>query len=186
MEVKNIRMIDLDFYKKYNEWYRYDFYKEKENLIYAHNLKIFDVVRIKHSLSHDIGYRDEIGIVCGLSVSHHVYVFAYNNKSCDFRACGFNEDELIKLNADMLQYKELFIHMKEYLRRNYFNISTQFFKECWLKYRQGIPFEEIVGKQQGRKEKRNYLPKQCSICKLQNQNNYKGGLKHNEKCKTNL
>lgn len=143
IEVNDLDIKDLEFYKRY---------RERHNE-YDHNLEIFDVVKIKHSLSHDIGYADEIGIITDLSINNYVYVFSHNNKSKEFGCCGFYEKELIKLNTDMTKYNELFLNMKEYLRRNEFNLSTKVFKEAWLQYKQGASFKKAIGENYIKKEK---------------------------------
>ena len=145
MGIDKITMLDLDFYKMYDEWFYYVFYKEKENITYHHNLEIFDVVRVKSQLEHDTGYAGQIGIVCGLSVSNQVYVYAYSPRAKEHRVCGFSESELIKVNKDMYSFKDLYLGLKDYLLRNKFNLSTAAFEEAWLKYRKGEKFEDIVG-----------------------------------------
>ena len=120
---------DLNAYKEDSEaYYSTGYY---ENI--KHNLQIGDVVKIKKDILSNKGYKNQIGIIEGLSgVDEYVYVLAYCDTAKRYWACGFDECELIKL--------ELCLKDTNFeLRQEYFSWLKRNRSQFVLNYYKGKP-----------------------------------------------
>lgn len=126
---------DIMFYKKYEEWYHYEYYKQHNNLTYTHKYQVTDVVQISKDIWHDTGYAGQYGIITGLSISGNVYVLAFDQRVSRYWVCRFSEDNLTLINRKYDKMGELTDNFIHYLTKNQFEISTAAFKESWENFK---------------------------------------------------
>lgn len=129
--MKIINNKNLIEYKKQQE----EYYKDS-----IHSFQVFDVVKISNKISHDIGHKNQIGIVeslCG--VNNYLYVVSYDERAERYWACGFGEKDLIKLNYNM---NETDINLRNALYRWIFHEECYYEEIKTSKTNNGLTPEE--------------------------------------------